>query len=367
MLMGKKIIICCDGTGNQLGETYSNVVKIYSVIKKIPGKQIAFYDPGVGTFSYSNVVIPLWRRIKQGIDLALGLGLEENVTQAYSFLMENYEDGDEVFLFGFSRGAYTTRVLAGLITQMGLLQKGCQNLIPYAWDSYRLCYKKEVKKVSKQFKDYYAREVKIRFLGIWDTVSSIGLLFGYKHYPNTLRNHGVEIVRHAMAIDERRRFYRTNMFKKNRSTQDIKQVWFAGVHSDVGGSYPLNESGLAQVSLKWMIREAAIAKIEFDDELIKQVIPSTDQADNSAPSYAGKIHKSLTGGWWLAELWPKRIRTTGKIRMPLGEPRAMYIDPSKNEIVPVIHRSVQQRIDDKNLNYAPKNLMLPSKSYKIED
>lgn len=365
--MAKNIVICCDGTGNQLGETYSNVVRFYSVLEKIPGEQVVYYDAGVGTLSYSNIVIPLWRRVKKGFALALGLGLEQNVSEAYSFLMDNFEGGDRIYLFGFSRGAYTVRVLAGLIKEMGFLEKNCQHLIPYAWDSYRLCFKPKIGAVAHQFKAYFSRDVNIHFMGLWDTVSSIGLLFGYKTYPHTQKNDRVQIVRHAMAIDERRRFYRQNLFVQNATHQDVKQVWFAGVHSDVGGSYALNQSGLAQISLSWMIREARPAKLLFSDSMIAHVIPEKDQPNNSAANPNGMIHPSLAGFWWLFELWPKKDRETKRRRPPLGAPRKMFIGPTGEAITPTIHSSVQERINSPSTNYAPKNLLQSKKYYAKED
>jgi uncharacterized protein (DUF2235 family) len=359
----KSIIICCDGTGNQLDETYSNVVKIFSVIQRIPGKQVAYYDPGVGTLSYDKDLIPIRRRLKRGLALATGAGLEDNVSEAYSFLMENYEDGDKVFLFGFSRGAYTVRVLAGLIREMGLLRKGCQNLISYAWDSYRLCYQKNTANITREFRENFSREVKIHFMGIWDTVSSVGFFTGRRSYPNTWKNPGVFTVRHALAIDELRRFYRQNLFEKTESYQDVKQVWFAGAHSDVGGSYGLNESELAQNTLQWMIREASAAGLIFDGNKLSSVIPAVKTATISSPAYNGPVHKSLSGGWWLGEIWPKKNRETKKTRPPMGLPRFMFLGPMGNTLRPTVHHTVMQRINDPALNYAPKNFV-GHKGYK---
>lgn len=354
---GKNIVICCDGTGNQLGETYSNVVKLFSVLKKIPGKQVTYYDPGVGTLSYDNDLIPLRRRLRKAIALATGAGLEQNVTEAYSFLMENYEEGDRIFLFGFSRGAYTVRVLAGLIREMGLLRKGCQNLITYAWDSYRLCYKEETSEITKEFKRQFSHDAHIYFMGIWDTVSSVGLLNGRRTYPNTYDNDRVRYVRHAIAIDELRRFYRQNLYKPSDDTDKVKQVWFAGAHSDVGGSYPLNESELAQITLEWMIRESTDKGLLVTNEECDKVIPKTKNTSLSVPSYDGRIHKSLSGLWWLMELWPKKNRETGKITPPMGRRRLMFLGPDDKPIRPRIHISVMHRIKDSELGYKPSNFV----------
>lgn len=340
-----------------MDETYSNVVKIFSVIERLPGQQLAYYDPGVGTLSYDNELIPLKRRIRKGLALATGAGMEDNVTEAYSFLMENYEDGDQIFLFGFSRGAYTVRVLAGLIHNMGILRKGCQNMITYAWDADRLSFDKKKKAAIYEFKANFSRDAQIKFLGIWDTVSSVGLLTGRTNYPNTFTNDDVLIVRHAMAIDEPRRFYRQNLFKKTSNVQDIKQVWFAGAHSDVGGSYPLNESELAQVTLEWMIREAHNKGLLFDKLKIAQVIPKFKTSTISNASYEGQIHESLSGWWWIGELWPKKNRETKKTVPPLRQPRFLFLGPSGEALRPTIHQSVINLINDPKMNYAPNNLV----------
>jgi len=110
--MSKNIIICCDGTGNQLKETYSNVVKLYMMMNKDREQQIVFYDPGVGTMSDSNIVNPLSKTLFKLGGLAFGWGLKQNVTEAIAYLMEYYEPGDRIFMFGFSRGAYSVRVIA---------------------------------------------------------------------------------------------------------------------------------------------------------------------------------------------------------------------------------------------------------------
>lgn len=120
----KNVVVCCDGTGNEISENISNVLKLYRTVRKT-GKtepqQVVFYDPGVGTLARPNP----WTKLKQDtvtvLGLAAGYGLDENVLRAYTFLINHYEDGDDIFLFGFSRGAYTVRVLAGLIHKVGLL------------------------------------------------------------------------------------------------------------------------------------------------------------------------------------------------------------------------------------------------------
>ena len=127
--MSKNIVVCCDGTGNEYGSNNTNVVKLYEAIVR-DADQVAFYDPGVGTLSFLGR--QLGRRVGRTLGKAFGAGLQQNIEDAYRFLMDRYEPGDKLFLFGFSRGAFTVRALAGMLNRCGLLQKGSLNLVPYA-------------------------------------------------------------------------------------------------------------------------------------------------------------------------------------------------------------------------------------------
>jgi uncharacterized protein (DUF2235 family) len=344
--MSKNIVICCDGTGNQLNEEYSNVVKLYMVAEKATANQVAFYDPGVGTLSDPNVLTPPSLRISKLFSLAFGFGLMQNVIEAYNYLMRYYEAGDKIFLFGFSRGAYTARVLAGLIYRVGLLQKGNENLIPYVIKAYNVSYKEENREITETFKQTYCLPVRIHFAGLWDTVTSIGL-FNSRSLPSTTSNPGIDIIRHAVAIDERRAYYRQNLFHKAASDQDIQQVWFAGVHSDVGGSYAQPESGLAQIALQWMLAEATSKELKVDLEMVDRVVLDKPNNGKLGPDVSQPIHKSLKGGWKILEILPRRNRRDGSLFFPLGRPRS--IDPGS-----MVHGSVFEKI--KLGNYNPVNL-----------
>jgi uncharacterized protein (DUF2235 family) len=343
--MPKNIVICCDGTGNQLNETYSNVVKIFSVLSQ-DGKQIAFYDPGVGTLSDPNALVPWSKQIEKIWGLAFGFGLIRNVSEAYEYLMDHYETGDKLFFFGFSRGAYTVRVLAGLICEIGLLRKGCQNLISYAIQAYKISYKPENKDITKRFKQTYSQEIFIDFMGVWDTVTSIGL-FNTLSLPKTTTNPFIKVIRHAVAIDERRAYYRQNLFIRAAATQDIKEVWFAGVHSDVGGSYAQAESGLSQLALEWMIGQSMPFGLVVDPIKLNQVVLNVNTG-NPRPDPRQEVHSSLSGLWWILEYLPRRKRRTKEIFIPGARPRTI---PEGS----LIHASVflKKKIDPK---YAPKNL-----------
>ncbi len=201
--MPKNIVICSDGTGNEFGDNNTNVVKLFSVVK-CDQNQVAFYDPGVGTlgtWGRSKWARSLSRFIMQGT----GGGIRRNVEDAYVYLMNQFESGDQLFLFGFSRGAYTVRALAGMLYKVGLLQVGSNNLIPYAWKMYdkneRLC---------DEFKKTYSRICKPYFIGVWDTVGSV---FGKrKRFLDATLNPDVSYAYHAVAVDERRKKFPVSLW-----------------------------------------------------------------------------------------------------------------------------------------------------------
>ena len=344
--MSKNIIVCCDGTGNQIDETYSNVVKIFSVLPQ-SRTQIAFYDPGVGTLTDPNVLIPLGKKIDQIWGVAFGFGLIKNVAEAYTYLINYYEPGDKIFFFGFSRGAYTVRVLAGLICKIGLLRKGCDNLIPYAIKAYEVSYKPENERITKRFKETYSHDIHIDFMGVWDTVTSIGL-FNSRSLPKTTTNPCIKKIRHAVAIDEKRAYYRQNLFTPAFANQDIKQVWFAGVHSDVGGSYPQNQSGLSQISLAWMIAEARQCGLEINQDKYDDIVLDKTNHGLKGPDQNQPVHQSLSGAWWILEVLPRRKRREKRYFIPLARPRTIFSNS-------LIHQSVFDKMKSDS-SYNPPNI-----------
>lgn len=353
--MPKNIIICCDGTGNQFGRDNSNVVKLYTVIEKTVEDQIAFYDPGVGTSQYPGI-LALNANIKKYLGLATGYGIYQNVYEAYFYLMENFEEGDRVFLFGFSRGAYTVRVLSGFLYMMGLLEKGCQNLIPYAFEIY--ARREPDFATAGRFKSRFSRDCPIAFMGLWDTVSSVGYFGNWKSYPYTRNNKNVKTIRHALAIDERRAYYTQNKLGSAQTQdQSIKEVWFVGAHADIGGSYPEKESGLSKITLQWMLNEAFAEGLKVDREKYEKRVLSA-AGKMTTPNPAGTLHQSLRGFWHLGEIIPqwKYNPETGKQQwfLPLGRYRSI-------ETGAWLHESVLQRMAQ--LDYGPPNL---PKDYQVE-
>ena len=360
--MPKNIIISLDGTGNEFGDKNSNVVKLYQTLVRDPDRQIAYYHPGLGTAGEMDRPSP-WGRLKLSVKkilgLAFGYGIFGNIAHAYEFLMENYRPGDKIYLFGFSRGAYTAKALAALIHEFGILDKGNNILVEYA---VALFLKPNAKnfKVIEAFQKTFGQDVSLHFVGLWDAVSSVGWAYDPIRLPFTWQNPDIKIGRHAMSIDERRCFFRQNAWGDAKPGQDLKQVWFPGVHSDIGGGYPEQESGLSKTSLQWMMREAEAAGLLIDQSEKAKVLGAA--SESSPPSYQGQLHQSLTGPWWLAEYMPKpywdmRLKPpTKKVKLPLGSSR--FIPESS-----VLHESAELRMKAAELQYKPGNL---PKSFTLE-
>jgi uncharacterized protein (DUF2235 family) len=369
--MAKKIIICCDGTGNEYQQQFTNVLKLYTMLPRAGmderdrRDQIAYYDPGVGTFSLPAALTKLARVITKILGLAFGLGITQNISDAYQFLMENYEPGDKVYLFGFSRGAYTARALAAMLYKCGLLRPGRGNMLPYALKIFKNEFNP---RTYIGFKRNFSRDCPIHFLGLWDTVKSVGWIYDPLTLQFTMRNPLISVVRQAIAIDERRCFYRQNLWGEPYKDQDVEQVWFAGAHCDVGGGYPEYQSGLSKIALKWMTDEAIKHGLLIDQAAYERVLRTgvshnlrqkmtSDKKEkifHCPTNYKGMLHHSLHGAWWIAEYIPKRYKDAHdnfKVRwkIPRGQRRRI-------EDGVTLHATVQQRLDEPALNYDPPNL-----------
>ncbi len=381
--MPKKIIICCDGTGNEIKENQSNVLKFYRVLKE-DKTQIAFYDPGIGTISNSGSWSAFKNKAKGVFGLATGYGLDRNILDAYRFLVTHYKEGDQVYLFGFSRGAYTIRALAGFINLVGVLQPHQIHLSAYALTAYKQAQRKDNFRIGWRVQEVLAsRHITVRFMGCWDTVGSVIVPRPDRFYipalealPYTNENPCVQTFRHAIAVDEKRRMFRVSrwkepqLFKSNpfvnddkAKQQDIKQVWFSGVHSDVGGGYPEENSGTAKIPLAWMVDEAKQHGLVFREVMVKRLVhgknPKNSTRNYSAPSSSAKLHDSMNWAWKVLEFFPKRKKhhddpkeaLSGGVYIPNSEPR--YISEDAD-----IHPSVWERVNDGSLTmrYEPENL-----------
>ncbi len=353
--MPKNIIICCDGTGNEFGTANSNVVKLYKMLV-CNQSQIAYYHPGVGTMGARNALSGIGKWWTKVIGLAFGYGISENVADAYQFLMKTFEPEDQVYVFGFSRGAYTARALCGMLHAVGLLTQGNQGLIPYAIRMLKTDPIDFV--VAADFKRTFSRGCKPHFVGLWDTVSSVGWVYQPVHFPFTNASHNSDfrLVRHAMSIDEHRAFFRQNLFGTPKDpAQDVQEVWFAGVHSDVGGSYPEVESQLSKIALRWMVCEAEIAGLLVDQSRKFDILGGKPPYVAPDPLTVNQ-HESLKRWWWIAEFWPKVVHVETspgvwrkKLRLNLAR-RRWIADGS------VFHDSVDIRLAASTLHYNPRNL-----------
>ena len=356
---GRNIVICCDGTGNQFGEQNSNVVKLYQTLV-VNETQRGYYHPGVGTMGAPNAHGHLEKEWTRAKGLAFGAGFTANLSDAYRYLMNTYRRGDKVFLFGFSRGAYTARALASVLHTCGLLSRGNEGLILYMMRMFARASRNRAKgsrtlAVAHDFKKAFARDVLIDFVGVWDTVSSIGWIYDPVVLVDDGRNPIVRVGRQAVSIDERRCLYHDKLWgppfqpcePEYRVPQDIKQVWFAGVHSDVGGSYPEEQSGLSKLALEWMLREAVQFGLKIDRRRARTILHGLASPNPTAP-----LHNSLKGAWWLLEYLPQRyfdkLTKTEKWRIPVGVSRSI---PEGS----LIHESVLERMQLAG-DYRPLNL-----------
>ncbi|MBD2612469.1 DUF2235 domain-containing protein [Nostoc punctiforme FACHB-252] len=273
----KRIVVCCDGTWQKLTSPYpSNVVKLAQSVKPVAKDgitQIVFYDEGIGTDA---------QKVLGG---ATGLGIDKNIEDAYRFLVLNYYQGDEIYLFGFSRGAYTVRSLAGMIYCSGLLDRPH---ITKAHEAYELYRKRDIKPKDKEATEYrqtYGERVPITLVGCFDTVGALGIpivplfkMFStqlherYRFHDTTL-NKLVQNALHAMAIDEIREIFDVTPMKPHpeAENQRVIQKWFPGGHGCVGGGTE-EYRGLSDAALKWMID--SIEELELGLDLDPSVIPT---------------------------------------------------------------------------------------------
>jgi uncharacterized protein (DUF2235 family) len=392
----KKIFIFLDGTGNEFidgsdlhcNTANSNVVKLYTTLK-VAGDQVAYYHPGVGTMGDPSIrwAIPrYWSKVK---GLAFGAGFKANVLDAYRYLMEVYNDGDQIYSFGFSRGSYTARALAGLLHGYGLLCRGNEGHLLYAWRMMidQLKHKREQLKMRPEKRDpgnastikrdnaftqTFSRIVTIRFMGIWDTVSSVGWIYTPIRLLDVAQNPIIQVGRHAVSIDERRAFYRDNLWgdpvpisdpewpetlRSQGIHQDIAQVWFPGAHSDVGGSYAQTEADPANVALDWMIGELQQHDAQLCQDRIEMVLGRSANPIYGPPASPGnKLHESLDWRWWTLQLIPQQYydkdNETIQCRVPFGRPRSIPDGA-------YIHRSAQERLEHPpqgQKRYDPANL-----------
>ena len=319
--MVRNLVLCCDGTANEFAKHRTNVVKLYSILDH--DLQRTYYHPGLGTMEPAGALTTIARKVTKLMGMAFGYGLRDDVRDAYIFLMRHCEPADRVFMFGFSRGAYTVRAVASLLRMYGLIRPGNEPLVPYAIRMLLAIDRAREKGSGGQtVEDYFRLAEEFRtqmacvkckpyFVGAWDTVSSVGWVENQLHLPFIADNSDIQIGRHAIAIDERRAFFRSHLWRPSplvseHGPLESKQVWFPGVHCDVGGGYPESESGLSKLALEWMICEAKAAGLLVDPTKETEVLGRTQGTSYAQPDPNAKAHESLTGSWRFAEFVPKK-------------------------------------------------------------
>ena len=377
--MPKNIVICSDGTGNTANKNRgTNVFKLYEALD-INGagengfSQIAFYDDGVGTQRFA----PL--RLLSG---AVGYGLARNVRQLYRNLCATYEEGDRIYMFGFSRGAFTVRTLAGLVGRCGIVDGRCmdpselKDVSKSAWKAYREAYpptalswllRRRPGRSGPAFGHDSRKDVPIRFIGVWDTVAAVGLPFDeitqlinstiYRFYfPDFDLGRSVEKACQALAIDDERRtfhpqlwnekprdpeYHETSICKCADSTRQgsearIEQTWFCGAHSNVGGGYVRH--GVSMIALDWMMERAERWGLRFGESARTAIREACDVHD--------RLYDSRTGISLYYRYEPRNVEA--------------MCDDAGAELR--VHPSVADRIEQGTDGYAPGFLPLGERS-----
>jgi len=378
--MGKRIVLFSDGTGNSAAKVWrTNVYRMFESVDLSKSDQISFYDDGVGTSSFLPLAL---------LGGAFGWGLKRNVLDLYKFLCRNYSsDQDEIFAFGFSRGAFTIRVVIGLVVNQGLVsfssEEELDQKIRAAYRAYRTEKYRSNLQIEAPFRWLWHRLVpathdrnerpvrQIRFLGLWDTVAAYGLpieemtraisryLFPLE-LPDRSLDPKVQRACHAMCLDDERTTFQPVLWEESdvagpepattvaRNTADerISQVWFAGVHSNVGGGYP--DDSLAYVPLNWMIAQATACGLRLKHA--PQSDPDAVVHAQSGQDKDGRLYDSRSGLGGIYRYGPRKVADL--CDMTLSK------DPRDRVLIktPKIHESVFQRIKVNAQLYAPVGL-----------
>lgn len=330
--MARNLVVCLDGTRNEPETGTTNVIRVFGIAAK-DDNQLVYYDPGVGTLGARSATTRAGKTLTRINGLLMGHGVKENVEEAFRFLMHNYRSGDRIFIFGFSRGAYTALALTGMLRTVGLLRPEADNLVPYATKLYARSGEEDHTRAEEDafwqlrtwfnssfgnpdFPDRFGRQ--IHFLGIWDAVKAVGWLnwrakFQEARWPFTRKVPNVRHGRHALAIDERRRHYPEYRFDRHEVRKPggrLREMWFAGVHSDVGGTFR-DDHRLSDLALKWMLDEAIEVDLRIDAGAYKEhlgIAPGEELPDEHS---LGKIHRNGFGWAVLGFGWLRRLIQRG--------------------------------------------------------
>jgi uncharacterized protein (DUF2235 family) len=364
----KRIALFLDGTWNTITSN-TNVWRLKSLCEN-NSSQLVYYNAGVGT-QYGD-------KLRGGM---FGFGLDQEVIDAYEWLIQNYGIGDELYIFGFSRGAYTARSLSGLISKCGLLQAGAPLGVGQLYDRYRrgigiktirelVSAKKNNANASLSIEESwmleYSAPIPIRFVGVWDTVGALGVPFGnipivsrsnYKFLETDLRIND-DNAYHALAIDEHRKDFAptlwTKTIKKNedsyppRPIESVEQRWFVGAHANVGGGYPSDV--LAQIPLKWLMSKAILHGLRFRSDVV------IDGDVNSA-AIADSYRDTFYGLYRLA-------------RRPYYRPIGCgpVVDTHSGSVTATINETIDSSVFDRwrrDSGYRPQNLRVWAKDHEV--
>jgi len=369
----KKIILCCDGTWNQPERTVddrkhqpTNVLKLTRALLAQDGEgrhQVVYYDTGVGTDR------GLYDRFIGG---ALGLGLSAHIKKAYRFLANNFQEGDELYCFGFSRGAYSVRALAGMIGAVGLLHPRDIHHLPLAYRYYRTPpAERKISPLHEVMGSLQRRTIPIKFMGVWDTVGALGVPIPLIQrlsqwrvgFFNTELGHHIQYAYQALAIDERRRPFAPDLWQdvEHRTTPEgnplygkdrkVLQVWFPGAHSNIGGGYP--DPGLSDVAFTWLMNRAREHGLAFDEQFLKD-------PDRINPNPYATLYPSPSKWWKLLSL--VGIRPYDR---SIGEPANDSLKSALG-IHEMIHESVWDRLNPSSHNVPIPAAYTPLNFTKVE-
>ncbi|KAI5119043.1 hypothetical protein M0805_005909 [Coniferiporia weirii] len=472
----RMLVVCFDGTANEYGGENTNVVKFFAMLRKdCDDEQMCYYQTGIGTYETPGLLTPLSMWVAKIADEAVAWYLDAHIMGGYTFLMNSYRPGDKISLFGFSRGAYTARALAGMLTKVGLLPGGNEEQVPFAYKMYTRTDSQGLAEAAG-FKQTFCRPVGIDFLGVWDTVASTGIIKS-RNLPFTTNNRLIKTFRQALSLDERRAKFvptfwqfpapstsvkfkpdpgassvngassnqKVEMpsgengvsvvlldtgsqvntafepqllkspqkssegkpqkkkawsisFKANRkvvnileeidpeedcsSKCDVKEVWFSGCHSDVGGGADASEvaTSLADIPLRWMVREVVASQcgVLFDaaamdsynvhvdlpaSELFAQAtgsnaIPSSKDTSADAVDALKPLHDELRLEplWWILELVPlpfswQDAKGVWHKRWEFHLGHGRYVEQTGSLL---FHETVRMRMADTALGYTPR-------------
>jgi uncharacterized protein (DUF2235 family) len=344
--MGKRIVLCADGTWNtphgvDAVAKDTNVRKLYCALTDGPD-QLSYYDSGVGTDGTP---------IDHLVGGAMGEGLFQKVQDNYQYLAFVWDPGDEIFLFGFSRGAFTARSIGGMIARFGVPTRNFDNMmVKKIFDAYRLADPAQKAAAKADLTaEYGLADVNVKMVGVWDTVGSLGIpgilfsIFDQKRYGflDTTLHSCVQKAYHAVCIDERRAQFMPTLWTNDDGTprandDQVQQVWFPGVHCDVGGSY--EESQLSDIAMSWMMKKAIENGLTFNDAPIQKYLKI------DAANAIGPLHDE-----WKVVPW--------------GFPKHREVPANA-----VISNAVQMRLSSMT-GYSPENLKLNGRAldgYAIE-